>query len=549
MPLPHTPRLHLLLCAAFFTILNVGVQAQAAAEPTAQAVPQTAAQWRDAAARDIQAGYTITLENHPGIYDRANPKFLKNLQAAKQFGLELAAKVQDAPGYIAALQGFNVRIHDGHAGMFAKLDPSMLPPERWPGFLTVWRGDALLVAASESDQPAIGAKVLSCDTQPISTLIARNVFTFRGRIDEPGQWWSQARNVFIDRGNPFIQLPQRCEFDANGTVSTQDLAWKTMNDQAKQWLEDSYNGDKLAVGVTEPRPHLLWVAMPSFQPDDKQRDAYRALYDDVQQHRQRYLGADAIVIDLRHNQGGSSRWSQDFAQALWGKDRLERRLEAYSAKTEVWWRASKGNTAHMEGLVKSLTDEKQMEAAQWAQSAAKGMKAALKKGRKFFVETNGDNPPSTKGMNPNKDVAGDPPAMTKPVYVVVPGQCASACLDALDAFTRFPNTKLIGAPSSADSTYMDIRTQPVDSRLAMVVIPNKVYVNRARANGQVYMPAIEVRDVEWSTGNLMAVVEKDLVATNKAGAADKELGVAQPHGFVRSIDCNQVKLGALHHAQ
>ncbi len=59
---------------------------------------------------------------------------------------------------------------------------------------------------------------------------------------------------------------------------------------------------------------------------------------------------------------------------------------------------------------------------------------------------------------------------------------ASACLDALDVFTRFSNTKLMGAPSSTDSTYMDIRTRPVPSGLASVVIPNKVYGNLPRAN-------------------------------------------------------------------
>ena len=94
--------------------------------------------------------------------------------------------------------------------------------------------------------------------------------------------------------------------------------------------------------------------------------------------------------------------------------------------------------------------------------------------------------------------------------MIVPGQCASACLDALDVFAHFPNTKLIGAPSSADSVYLEVRVQALPDGLAKVVIPTKLYRDRPRASGQVYPPAIEVRDLSWSTGAFRAVVEADL---------------------------------------
>jgi Peptidase family S41 len=508
MKLHPKPRPALVLCAILLGSLGAAAFAQGTERRAASGLPQTPPQWRNAAVRDIQAGYKITVENHPGTFDRTNPGFLKNLKAAKLDGLKLAVKVQDAPGYAAALQAFSTRIHDGHAGMVAKLDSASLPPERWPGFVTVWRGDALYVAAADSGQPAIGAKVTSCDGLPLTTLIARNVFAFQGRVNEPGQWWVRAREVFLDRGNPFIHLPTRCEFQVGGQTSTQALNWVPIGDQAKRWREATYNGDQLTVGISEPRTNLFWVAMPSFQPDEKQRSAYRAMVEDVLQQRQRYLDADAIVIDLRHNRGGSSAWSQSFAKALWGEGRVERRSAHGSANTEVWWRVSKDNTAYVESLVGVLGNEGQVEMATWAKGIAAGMRVALKNGQKFHVEK--DDAPAVVQRDANSDVAGDPAALTKPVYVVVPGQCASACLDALDIFTRFPNTKLIGAPSSADSTYMDVRMKTLDSGLATVIIPNKMYVNRARANGQFYVPAIHVRDLEWSTADFLAAVERDL---------------------------------------
>jgi hypothetical protein len=58
----------------------------------------------------------------------------------------------------------------------------------------------------------------------------------------------------------------------------------------------------------------------------------------------RWRAFDAVVIDLRRNGGGSSNWSQHFARALWGKERVDRALAAFSGKSEVWWRASSANT-------------------------------------------------------------------------------------------------------------------------------------------------------------------------------------------------------------
>lgn len=496
-----------------FALLSASAQSEVGAQVgdlvASPALPKTAADWRHAAIIDIDAAYQLSLENHPGTYDPANPDFLKNLQSAKAYGLSLAVKVADAAGYVAATQGFNVRIHDGHAGMSHSLDASLLPKVRWPGFITVWRGDGLYVLASGAGGPQVGAEVIACDGKPIKQIISTNVFGFQGRIDEAGHWWVRAPRVFLDRGNPFVVTPKRCQFSLNGKRIEKQLHWTVITEQGNQWLQESFNGERLEVGMSEPRRKLFWLAMPTFQPDEKQRDAYRLMLKALAEHRQNFLNADAVVIDLRQNQGGSSEWSQLFAEALWGKPRVDRRVAAYGAKTEVWWRASQGNTDFVSGLVEVLTQQKQIEGAQWAKTQSEGMQLALARGDKFFVEVD----PNTAAQLPadaNADMPGDPAVFKTPVYVIVPGQCASACLDAIDVFSLFSNSKLIGAPSSADSTYMDVRNQKLASGLAEVIIPNKVYVNRPRKNGQVYLPAIYVRDLVWSNANLLKAVEADL---------------------------------------
>ncbi len=480
----------------------------ALAQSPAPALPTTAQGWSDAARRDIDEAYSQFAANHPGMYDRNNPAFPALLKRAKTKALALVPKITDAAGYQAALQRFTVTLGDGHAQAVASLPDGTLPATKWPGFIAAWRGDRLFVYDSEPGGPPKGAAIVACDGKPVRDLIRSNVFAYQGRVNEGGQWWSQARGLFVDWGNPFIARPAACDFALGGQTTTLNLAWREIDDHYKTWRAESYNGEVLPVGVTEPSAGLIWLAMPSFAPDAAGRDAYAAMDKEISDHRDRFLKARAVVIDLRNNQGGSSEWSYGAAEALWGKDRVDRRIDAYFAKTHVWWRASKGNADYVAGMVKEMRDEKRDRTADEFAPVADGLQAAAGQGKTWFVEP--DDPTSKPVADPARDRPGDPAPLTVPVYVIVPGQCASACDDALDYFTRFSNTKLIGAPSSADSTYLEVRVQPLPSGLAKAVIPNKVYVGRPRAGGEYFRPAIVNASLGWSTQSFADVIEADL---------------------------------------
>lgn len=473
----------------------------AAGAVTAADLPQTPEQWQRAASADIDAAYQITLDNHPGTYDPSNPGFAARLGEARKAGLQLAAQVRDGAGYQAALMRFNTVIHDGHAGVAFTMPPAV--EWRWPGFVAAWRGDSMYVYATVPGGPPAGSRIEGCDGEAVTTLVQTNVFAFQGRSDEPGSWWSEAPDVFVDKGNPFIKRPQVCAFALDGKQFAMTLAWSQYTNEMLLWRQQSYNGTTLPVGLTEPRPRLYWAAMPEFQPDEAQRTAYRTMSAELRAHPQRYQQADAVVIDLRGNHGGSSLWSLDFAGALWGDADIARRDQQRTGKQQVWWRTSPGNVAHVRWMVAFLKEQGNAELAEGINALANVMQEALERGDKFYVSSSG--PPAA-----DTATVAAPTAFNRPVYVIVPGQCASACLDALDYFTMFPNTKLIGAPSSADSNYMEVRYQSLVSGAAKVVIPNKVYVGRPRAAGQFYTPQIVVRDLEWSTDTFLKVIQADL---------------------------------------
>nr|MDC2856798.1 hypothetical protein [Ningiella sp. W23] len=108
--------------------------------------PKTPEQWRSVTERDIEAAYSISAKNHPGMFDVNNPAFPELLKQAKAEALTLSKQAIGPQAHAAAIARFSTVLQDGHAGAFSSIDR---PARRWPGFSALWRGDALKVYYSE----------------------------------------------------------------------------------------------------------------------------------------------------------------------------------------------------------------------------------------------------------------------------------------------------------------------------------------------------------------------------------------------------------------
>jgi hypothetical protein len=197
------------------------------------------------------------------------------------------------------------------------------------------------------------------------------------------------------------------------------------------------------------------------------------------------------------------------ANILWGKARVDQKFSDYYRNTTISWLATEPNELAVRGYTNAALKRGDKDAAAATKKIAYNLMMARDQTQKFFVEKAVDD--SADNIKSAADIAsGDRDALSSPVYVIVPGQCASPCLDALDFFKLFSNTILIGAPSSADSTYMDIRVEPLPSDYGVTDIPMKIWVNRPRANGEFYKPDIPVNDFDSSTANFLKRIEEDL---------------------------------------
>jgi hypothetical protein len=481
--------------------------APAASSQTSPA-PVAAAQidWKAAARADVEAAYQGYVANHPGMHDPANPDFPRKLERARDEAMKVAEATTDRAGYVEALGVFSAELQDGHALAFAKPLPGAAPVEReWPGFIAAWRGEGVVVNQIGPASPVpVGARILSCNGMPVAKLIETRLRTRGLRAKEAGHWWARSQQAFTSSPVFNRNRPKRCRFKTPQGEKEIALAWTPAPPDFDKMLRVASDGERTPIGLSEPRPGLFLIGLPDFQPKEEDVKSYRALFETLRARRAELNRAKAVILDLRHNNGGSSSWSEDTAKALWGDEIVEARLKAYFRDVRIWWRASEGNTSYMSEMADIIRKNGHGEYADKVLRYQAGMRAALAKGEHFYVEeedeADGDEPATAS-------TATD---FTAPVYVIVPGGCASACLDALDAFTRFPNVKLIGAPSSGDSTYMEARAQDLPSGQGRLVIPNKIWVGRPRGSGEFYPAHIELRDNDWSTKAFLERIEADL---------------------------------------
>ena len=459
-------------------------------------------QWSNAARRDVEAGYQLFRDNHPGWEDKTNSGFRAQLERARKLGLAAASMAKDEAGYEDALGGFSAALSDGHARLIATdSDPNAAP--RWPGFTTAWRGQRLLVAEASPTSPApIGAEIVRCGGKPIRQFITARLEARGMRPSEAGQWWSKSARALIDSSDASGPPPSECLFRVGSQTNQRQLQWTPAPSDLPDRLKRASDGERTPIGLHEPRPGLFLIGLPDFDPDEAGRAAYRQMFGELEAKRESLRRAKAIIIDLRYNDGGADEWSLETAKALWGRGSVEAARADSQKAVQIRWRASPGNIAYVNQLTTRLRQQGSLQTADEIGKAAQAMQLALSVGHPFASDSDNEHPVAAIKQASH---------FTTPVYVIVPGRCASACLDAVDTFKLFPNTKLIGAPTSADSQYLEIRTEPLPSGHGIAIIPTKVWMYRPRKSGQVYRPDVEATQLDWSTKAFLDLVERTLL--------------------------------------
>ncbi|MES2336578.1 MAG: hypothetical protein V4537_00615 [Pseudomonadota bacterium] len=447
----------------------------AQADP-AQPDPTTPRDWGLVLRRDAAAFHDLIADDHPGPYNRLDPGFAARNDAAFRLAQSRAGKVHDFAGYLWAMRGYVASFDDGHV-QFSTVKGSPLLTARWPGFLTGLDGRGRAIVMTRADDAAVplGAELIACDGVPAVRMAARNVGAFSGRWQLSSQRTARSGRLFLDTGNPFIVRPSRCRFRVRGAIREVALAWRPLVDP--EWarrIGETAPMAKPEIGARILADGTRWFSMSSFDgdPDGATAKALRPMIAAMRRDRAAIGAAPRIVLDLRGNGGGSSLWSSEIADVLWGRAAVAALPED---RSYVEWRASAGNLRRVEAYRDdwAKAQDASPQALAWARAATAGLAAARAAGRPLWREP--DEPRAAP------DPASAIPPSKAGVYVLTDWGCGSACLDAVDLWTALGAVP-IGQETSADTLYMEVGDVPLPSGIATVGIPMKVYRGRPRGS-------------------------------------------------------------------
>lgn len=147
----------------------------------------------------------------------------------------------------------------------------------------------------------------------------------------------------------------------------------------------------------------------------------------------------------------------------------------------VTWRASADNLAAVRESFaeRSKGGNLSAQARDWYQFTIAGLERALSAREPLWV-IKPETATPTRSPAPANRLGG-------PVYIVTDPRCMSACLDAVDLWTRLGAIP-IGRETGADTLYMEVRQVRLPAGLGSVSIPMKVYSGRERGGNEPVVP-------------------------------------------------------------
>jgi len=431
--------------------------------------------WAAMSKGDLQAMHDLIAANHPGAVDLENPHFRDWLENGFVQAMTKADEARSIDDYERTLHFYQDGFQDGHVGVWFSVNPDQLS---WAGFILYATDatDVQVVAAEPGSGVKAGDRLLSCDGKGIDALLAERTDAFYWNAAVPHLRYAPINYLFRQDAQDHLTELSACTF-SSGQVT---LKWR--------------NGDYAAVMAkydaalaTSNEPGLrqidgVWLlSLPTFYyPTDADIAKMQGIISQVEA-KAAVLRNATLVIDVRGNTGGSSRWGEMIAAALWGKAWVERIKEQQDETVD--WRASDDNLAQVDWIIEYVRKQSgnNTETLRRLSAMRQAMAVALKNHRSLVRESEPAHSPSAP-LPPNP-VKGR-------VFFLTDRSCGSACLDFADLMRQLPGVTQVGQPTSADSVYLEANLKPLPSGIAMFEYPMKVYRHRLRKNNEWYEPKV-----------------------------------------------------------
>jgi hypothetical protein len=354
---------------------------------------------------------------------------------------------------------------------------------QWAGMVLAWNGAAfeLRQAAADVDLEP-GAVLEACDGRSAEALWQSNVAPFYARAELPANRFRHASRLLLSNGNPLVERPTRCTFLAAGEQVEVELRWRSVPPAELQRELSAGAPQERVMGLRDFTERGAWVTLPSFDPQGEAAEQLKSTLAALESYR----GADLVVVDVRGNSGGSSYWAEAFVRGLYGDaffEHLSYELRQRQPDVYVDHRVSAENLAHFDSLLPMIGEQagEDSEMYRYFAGLVEGMRAALDKGEVLFPVRRDD---ATTSAPPAE------PAFRGRLIYLTDSVCVSACLDFSDTVLALPRVTHVGQPTSADTTYMEIRGATLPSNIGGLNFATKVYRGMSRGETGYYTPEI-----------------------------------------------------------
>lgn len=447
--------------------------------------PQDAARdWGETLRTDAAAVHAEIAESHPGVINPDDPNFALTNEAQYALALQRAVTADSFADYFYAMQHYVAAFDDGHLG-FGVSGPTPDNEVKWPGFIARDNGARGLVVTFAEDWSGVpvGAEVVSCDGRDAFQIGDDRMGARFGRWNLSSERAAFGPMVMLDTGDPYVEPIRRCEIKTDAVRRSVDLDWRAGGANFYSRYSLFPASERRTTMVRRLDDGSYWVSLPTFHgnPDSDAGRDLRALVTQIDHQAEDMRVAPAIVFDLRGNGGGSSGWSAEIAKALWGDGVFQ---HAPSPPATVVWRASTGNLTSLRERFRERDANGNLSADMraWYVGSIAGLENAIANGDdRWVIEPRGEVIQQTE----TAALPFHPPRGK--IFVLVDEACISACLDAVDLWTRLGGAP-IGRETSADTVYMETRSVRMPSGLGSMSLPMKLYVGRERGHNEPVEP-------------------------------------------------------------
>lgn len=459
--------------------------------------------WQQLTRSDLEFIHETIARHHPGPVDEFNPAFREWFEDGYRQALARIPEVKGFGAYQHVLRFYVQGFADEHLNLNFWLDFRW---HQWAGIVLAWNGAAFELRQAADDVDLVpGAVITACDANSAEALWQTNVAPFYARAELPANRFRHAPKLLLSNGNPLVERPASCTFLAGGELIEHELRWRSIP-MAELQGELSAGAQKDPVmGLRHFGERGAWLTLPSFGPQGEAAEALKRTLAALASYRD----ADFVVVDVRGNGGGSSYWAEPFVRGLYGDaffERLSYDMRQREAGVHVDHRVSADNLAHFESLLPVIGEQAGEDSDMYRYFAGliEGMRAALDKGEALFVV-------QRDGAAMSEPPPAEPDFPGRLIYLT-DSVCVSACLDFSDVVMALPRVMHVGQPTSADTTYMEMRGATLPSNIGGLNFATKVYRGLSRGETGYYTPEIPyVGDISdtpsveaWLLGALLA---------------------------------------------